>query len=249
MVAYHPVRSAGARDREQRCTTAIRYRPGADARGGQGPRSRRRIAQDQQHRRPGVPDRRLWHAATIFPGCGRTRWYVRSSPRDRCPRISLAPATSQFALPSTNLTPLGTMAHEYLQACQAVGPRLRDSQTFRVQPCGRANIAATLASALSDVCGMDAFLRDLRSLFLQAVRRRAPRFRATPSNGAKSSSTHYHKMRIDPRTKTMVFSDSLNIPLAMRLVRILPGPGQAHGVWHRYESHQRSSDIDAHCRS
>src|SRR6185295_14712900 len=25
-------------------------------------------------------------------------------------------------------TPLGTMAHEYLQACQAVGPRLRDSQ-------------------------------------------------------------------------------------------------------------------------
>ncbi|MEO8676299.1 MAG: nicotinate phosphoribosyltransferase, partial [Casimicrobiaceae bacterium] len=28
------------------------------------------------------------------------------------------------------LTPLGTMAHEYLQACQAVGPRLRDSQVF-----------------------------------------------------------------------------------------------------------------------
>src|SRR5690606_865865 len=28
------------------------------------------------------------------------------------------------------LTPLGTMAHEYMQACQALGPRLRDSQTF-----------------------------------------------------------------------------------------------------------------------
>ena len=28
------------------------------------------------------------------------------------------------------LTPLGTMAHEYLQACQALGPRLRDSQIF-----------------------------------------------------------------------------------------------------------------------
>ncbi|MFX5602693.1 nicotinate phosphoribosyltransferase, partial [Acinetobacter baumannii] len=25
-----------------------------------------------------------------------------------------------------NLTPLGTMAHEYLQACQSLGPRLRD---------------------------------------------------------------------------------------------------------------------------
>jgi nicotinate phosphoribosyltransferase len=28
------------------------------------------------------------------------------------------------------ITPLGTMAHEYMQACQALGPRLRDSQTF-----------------------------------------------------------------------------------------------------------------------
>src|SRR5207237_9179343 len=28
------------------------------------------------------------------------------------------------------LTPLGTMAHESLQACQALGPRLRDSQTY-----------------------------------------------------------------------------------------------------------------------
>ena len=28
------------------------------------------------------------------------------------------------------LTPLGTMAHEYLQASQALGPRLRDSQIF-----------------------------------------------------------------------------------------------------------------------
>src|SRR5207248_2224741 len=27
-------------------------------------------------------------------------------------------------------TPLGTMAHEYMQACQALGPRLRDSQSF-----------------------------------------------------------------------------------------------------------------------
>ena len=27
-------------------------------------------------------------------------------------------------------TPLGTMGHEYLQACQALGPRLRDSQVF-----------------------------------------------------------------------------------------------------------------------
>ena len=34
-----------------------------------------------------------------------------------------------FAL-EHGLTPLGTMAHEYLQACQAVGPLLRDSHVF-----------------------------------------------------------------------------------------------------------------------
>ena len=31
------------------------------------------------------------------------------------------------------LIPMGTMAHEYLQACQALGPRLRDSQTYGFQ--------------------------------------------------------------------------------------------------------------------
>ena len=51
-------------------------------------------------------------------------------------RLGAGPA-GQFAGTSNvlfamklGLTPLGTMAHEYLQACQALGPRLRDSQVF-----------------------------------------------------------------------------------------------------------------------
>ncbi|MBU2409593.1 MAG: nicotinate phosphoribosyltransferase, partial [Gammaproteobacteria bacterium] len=35
------------------------------------------------------------------------------------------------------LIPLGTMAHEYLQACQALGPRLRDSQIYGFEMWGR----------------------------------------------------------------------------------------------------------------
>src|SRR3546814_701810 len=31
------------------------------------------------------------------------------------------------------VTPLGTMGHEYLQACQALGPRLRDSQVYALE--------------------------------------------------------------------------------------------------------------------
>jgi len=43
------------------------------------------------------------------------------------------------------VTPLGTMAHEYMQACQALGPRLRDSQVFAFDVWAR-NTAATSAS-------------------------------------------------------------------------------------------------------
>jgi len=113
------------------------------------------------------------------------------------------------------LTPLGTMAHEYLQACQAVGPRLRDSQVFAFNMWAR-EYRGDLGIALSDVCGMDAFLRDFDLFFCKlfdGVRHDS----GDPFEWGEKLIAHYGKMRIDPRTKTMVFSDSLNIPLAMRL--------------------------------
>ena len=51
---------------------------------------------------------------------------------------------------SMGLTPLGTMAHEYLQACQALGPRLRDSQVFGFETWAR-EYRGDLGIALSDV--------------------------------------------------------------------------------------------------
>ncbi len=113
------------------------------------------------------------------------------------------------------LTPLGTMAHEYLQACQAVGPRLRDSQVFAFNMWAR-EYRGDLGIALSDVCGMDAFLRDFDLFFCKlfdGVRHDS----GDPFEWGEKLIAHYEKMRIDPRTKTMVFSDSLDIPLAMRL--------------------------------
>src|SRR5690606_18828752 len=55
------------------------------------------------------------------------------------------------------LTPLGTMAHEYLQACQALGPRLRDTQGFGFETWAR-EYRGDLGVALADVYGMSAFL-------------------------------------------------------------------------------------------
>ncbi len=119
------------------------------------------------------------------------------------------------------LTPLGTMAHEYLQACQAVGPRLRDSQVFAFNMWAR-EYRGDLGIALSDVCGMDAFLRDFDLFFCKlfdGVRHDS----GDPFEWGEKLIAHYEKMRIDPRTKTMVFSDSLNIPLAMRLFEYFKG--------------------------
>jgi len=119
------------------------------------------------------------------------------------------------------LTPLGTMAHEYLQACQAVGPRLRDSQVFAFNMWAR-EYRGDLGIALSDVCGMDAFLRDFDLFFCKlfdGVRHDS----GDPFEWGEKLIAHYERMRIDPRTKTMVFSDSLNIPLAMRLFEYFRG--------------------------
>ena len=120
----------------------------------------------------------------------------------------------KFAM-QMGLTPLGTMAHEYLQACQAVGPRLRDSQVFAFNTWAR-EYRGDLGIALSDVCGMDAFLRDFDLFFCKlfdGVRHDS----GDPFEWGEKLIAHYQKMRIEPHTKTMVFSDSLNVPLAIRL--------------------------------
>jgi nicotinate phosphoribosyltransferase len=133
-----------------------------------------------------------------------------------------------FAL-EHGLTPLGTMAHEYLQACQAVGPRLRDSQVFAFNTWAR-EYRGDLGIALSDVCGMDAFLRDFDLFFCKlfdGVRHDS----GDPFEWGEKLLAHYQRMRIDPRTKVMVFSDSLNVPLARRLFEYFRGRSQtAFGI-------------------
>ena len=134
----------------------------------------------------------------------------------------------QFAL-EQGLTPLGTMAHEYLQACQAVGPRLRDSQVFAFNTWAR-EYRGDLGIALSDVFGMDAFLRDFDLFFCKlfdGVRHDS----GDPFEWGEKLIAHYQRMRIDPRTKAMVFSDSLNVPLAQRLFEYFRGRSQtAFGI-------------------
>ncbi len=120
-----------------------------------------------------------------------------------------------------DVLPLGTMAHEYLQACQALGPRLRDSQTFGFEMWAR-EYRGDLGIALSDVYGMDAFLRDF-DLYFCKLFDGARHDSGDPFEWGERLIGHYEHNRVDPRTKTLVFSDALTFPVAIELYRRFHG--------------------------
>ncbi|MGN6581624.1 MAG: nicotinate phosphoribosyltransferase [Bordetella sp.] len=113
--------------------------------------------------------------------------------------------------------PLGTMGHEYLQACQALGPRLRDSQVYALEMWAR-EYRGDLGIALSDVYGMEAFLRDFDMYFCKLFDG-ARHDSGDPFIWGERMIEHYRNNRSDPRTKTLVFSDALDFPKAIELCR------------------------------
>ncbi len=116
----------------------------------------------------------------------------------------------------TGITPLGTMAHEYLQAFQALGPRLVDSQKEALDVWTK-EYRGDLGIALTDVVGVDAFIKDFDRYFAKlfdGVRHDS----GCPFEWARKMIAHYEKLGIDPKTKTLVFSDGLDIPLAFELL-------------------------------
>jgi len=127
------------------------------------------------------------------------------------------------------LTPLGTMAHEYLQACQALGPRLRDSQIYAFESWAK-EYRGDLGIALSDVYGMSAFLRDF-DLYFCKLFDGARHDSGDPFQWGERMIDHYQHHRVDPRTKTLIFSDSLTVPRIIELYRQFKGRCQlAFGI-------------------
>jgi nicotinate phosphoribosyltransferase len=113
------------------------------------------------------------------------------------------------------LTPLGTMAHEYLQACQALGPRLRDSQTYGFEVWAR-EYRGDLGIALSDIYGLEAFLRDF-DLYFCKLFDGARHDSGDPFEWGERLLAHYQSNRIDASRKTLIFSDSLDFERVVAL--------------------------------
>jgi nicotinate phosphoribosyltransferase len=120
-----------------------------------------------------------------------------------------------------NLTPLGTMAHEYMQACQALGPRLRDSQTFAFDKWAQ-EYRGDLGIAIADTYGLQAFLRDFDMYFCKLFDG-ARHDSGDPFGWGEKLIAHYNRNRVDPRTKQLIFSDQLSFPLAIEIARRFHG--------------------------
>jgi nicotinate phosphoribosyltransferase len=127
------------------------------------------------------------------------------------------------------LTPLGTMAHEYLQACQALGPRLRDSQVFGFETWAR-EYRGDLGIALSDVYGIEPFLRDFDMYFCKLFDG-ARHDSGDPFTWGERMIAHYRNNRVDPLTKILIFSDGLTVEKIIALYQQFRGRCQlAFGI-------------------
>ena len=94
------------------------------------------------------------------------------------------------------LAPVGTQAHEWFQAHQQISPVLANSQRAALQ-AWLDEYPDQLGIALTDCITMDAFLRDFGPQFAE----------------------RYQKLGIDPMSKTLGFSDNLDLEKALALYR------------------------------
>jgi len=172
-----------------------------------------------------------WHEEVLRTSAARlgavTSPPVQSQPGARLPQ--LAGTSNVLYAMKLGMIPLGTMAHEYLQACQALGPRLRDSQIFGFESWAR-EYRGDLGIALSDVYGMNAFLRDFDMYFCKLFDG-ARHDSGDPFQWGERMLAHYVANRVDPRTKTLIFSDGLTVPRTIELYQQFRGRCQlAFGI-------------------
>ncbi|EHH1241528.1 nicotinate phosphoribosyltransferase [Vibrio parahaemolyticus] len=122
-----------------------------------------------------------------------------------------------------DLTPIGTVAHEWFMGHQAL-VNVRDSQKIALQRWQKMFNGA-LGIALTDTIGIDAFLKDFDEELSNAyvgVRHDS----GCPFTWGEKMIAHYESLGIDPMTKTLVFTDGLNFEQALDICEHFQGSVQ-----------------------
>ena len=112
-----------------------------------------------------------------------------------------------------NLRPIGTMAHEFIMAGAGQNdvPLIKSQQ--KMLQAWVDEYRGDLGIAISDTYGIDAFLNDFDLYFAKlydGVRHDS----GEPVEWAQKIIKHYEKLEIDPKTKTLIFSDDLTVTKA-----------------------------------
>ncbi|MEN5016081.1 nicotinate phosphoribosyltransferase [Erwinia sp. Eh17-17] len=115
------------------------------------------------------------------------------------------------------IMPVGTQAHEWFQAHQQISPVLANSQRAALQSW-LDEYPNQLGIALTDCITMDAFLRDFGLEFASAYQG-LRHDSGDPLEWGEKAIAHYQQLGIDPMSKTLVFSDNLDLDKAVQLYR------------------------------
>lgn len=119
------------------------------------------------------------------------------------------------------VTPIGTMAHEFIMAGQGLDVTLRNSQKRMLQAWVD-EYRGDLGYALSDTLGIDAFLRDF-DLYFAKLYDGLRHDSGDPIEWGEKVIRHYESLKIDPRTKQLIFSDGLDMPKAIQIFKHFEG--------------------------
>ncbi len=121
-----------------------------------------------------------------------------------------------------NIRAVGTQAHEWFQAHQQLGPRLVDSQKAALDGWIK-EYRGDPGLTLADCINQDAFLRDFDSYYAKLFDG-CRHDSGDPLVWGDRMIAHYESLRIDPQTKTLIFSDGLNLgDKALRILRHFRG--------------------------
>jgi len=104
-------------------------------------------------------------------------------------------------------------------AHQQLGPRLVDSQAAALE-CWVREYRGLLGIALTDCITMDAFIGDF-DLYFAKLFDGLRHDSGDPLAWAEKAIAHYERLGIDPRSKTLIFSDGLDFAKALGLYRAL----------------------------
>ena len=112
------------------------------------------------------------------------------------------------------ITPIGTIAHEFIMA-QAVLNGLRHANRFSMDDWAHV-YKSSLGIMLSDTYGTNPFLEDF-SLYHAKLWDGVRQDSGNPFEFTDKMVYHYKSLKIDPMSKTIVFSDSLNVDKTIEL--------------------------------